>query len=304
MNCLAFGEVLWDVFDEHKEIGGAPFNFSAFLSKLGLKAYIATAVGNDNLGKEAIKIMDGLGVKRDYVKISDYPTGTCIVSCDEEGQPQYHLTRPVAWDYIDIGDELLNNAAQGRFRLLYFGTLALRSGNNFTALKTLLKKGRFEYIFCDINLRQNFHNKKIIMFALNHCSVLKINREELLYLAKEEYIQVNFSQIDFYKIACRQLSQKYQIKVILLTLDKEGALVFDAINNEFYKSQKPKSKAVSCVGAGDSFSAAFIVNFLYGFSIPECTEKAIRLSDYVVTKQGAVPECPQELLNLIKPKQK
>lgn len=303
MNCLAFGEVLWDIFDDRKEIGGAPFNFSAFLSRLGLNAYIATAVGNDALGKEALNIMDRFGVKRDYVKVADFPTGTCTVSCNIYGQPQYNLAQPVAWDHIDICNNLLNDVSQGRFELLYLGTLALRNSSNFSALETLLNNGQFKYVFCDLNLRQNFYNRERVEFDLKRCSILKINREELFYLAKENYIDsINVSQSDFYKSACTQISQKYQIQLVLLTLDKDGALVYDALNNEVYKSQKPKNKAVSCVGAGDSFSAAFIANFLYGYPVLECTERAVMLSDYVVTQCGAVPDCPQELINLIKPK--
>ena len=32
MNCIVYGEVLWDVYPDKSVIGGAPFNFAAHLS--------------------------------------------------------------------------------------------------------------------------------------------------------------------------------------------------------------------------------------------------------------------------------
>ena len=56
-NLLSFGEILWDVFEEEKHIGGAPLNFAAHFSKQGGKAYMLSAVGKDELGKVAFDLL-------------------------------------------------------------------------------------------------------------------------------------------------------------------------------------------------------------------------------------------------------
>lgn len=300
MKSLAFGEVLWDIFDSRREIGGAPFNFSAHLSRLGISSYIATAVGRDVLGEETLKYMENYGVFKTHVQIVDKPTGTCVVSCDDSGQPKYEITQPAAWDYIDEDKGLVNKVVNGEFDLFYFGTLALRSRKSFSALEPLVKRGSYKHVFCDLNLRQNFYNKETIEFALKFCSILKLNREELLQLIKERIINAS-QKHDDYKLACKQLSQKYAIEIILLTLDKDGAMVYESENDRFYITSKPQNKAVSCVGAGDSFSACFISNYLNGYPIDECAERAVLLSDYVVTQYGAVPDYPTHLINAVKP---
>jgi len=302
LKVLAFGEVLWDKFGNTREIGGAPFNFCAHLAKLGINSYSLTAIGDDDLGEETLKIIDSLGVKTDFVRTVPYPTGTCIVTTDENGRPGYDLTQPAAWDYIEPYTELVNRSAAGEFNLFYFGTLALRSDTSFETLKCLVNTGSFEHIFCDLNLRQSFYSDEIIDFALKTASILKINREEPRHLINNGFADADNNDTErAQKYACRSLSEKYAIKLILLTLDKDGALIYDSGKDKFHSPSKPKSKAVSGVGAGDSFSACFIANFLSGVPTEECAERAILLSDYVVTKYGAVPDYPPELIRLITP---
>ena len=50
---LAFGEIIWDIFPDKKCIGGAPFNFLAHSVKQGATAYLVSAVGKDEIGKDA-----------------------------------------------------------------------------------------------------------------------------------------------------------------------------------------------------------------------------------------------------------
>ena len=57
LNILAFGEVLWDIIDGEPRIGGAPLNFCAHCSRLGDDVAILSAVGMDDLGFMARKVI-------------------------------------------------------------------------------------------------------------------------------------------------------------------------------------------------------------------------------------------------------
>ena len=57
MNVLSFGEVLWDVYEDKRVIGGAALNFAAHLAKHGENVSMLSSVGRDEEGSEAIKLM-------------------------------------------------------------------------------------------------------------------------------------------------------------------------------------------------------------------------------------------------------
>ena len=80
MKVLCFGEILWDLFETEKKIGGAPLNFAAHLVKNGISAAIASAVGQDELGKEALDIVRGLGVETTYISKLERETGVCLLA--------------------------------------------------------------------------------------------------------------------------------------------------------------------------------------------------------------------------------
>ena len=63
---LAFGEVLFDIFENKTEIGGAPFNFAAHYAALGGEVQMVSAVGEDALGRVALGELEKRGVGRKY----------------------------------------------------------------------------------------------------------------------------------------------------------------------------------------------------------------------------------------------
>ena len=157
------------------------------------------------------------------------------------------------------------------------------------ALQKLLQNDYRERFF-DINLRQNYYSAEMIDASLKAATVFKISREEIGVLG------INGDA----KAICRETAKKYpNLRLILVTLDKDGAFAFDCAGQAFYPSPRPAAKAVSTVGAGDSFSAGFLVSYLAGKDIKECLTRATALSDYVVTQLGAVPEYPEALRKAI-----
>ena len=77
MNCIVYGEVLWDVYPDKSVIGGAPFNFAAHLSLLGEKVYLITGVGRDKLGNETLAYIKKYGIDTSYVALTDKPSAGC-----------------------------------------------------------------------------------------------------------------------------------------------------------------------------------------------------------------------------------
>jgi hypothetical protein len=285
MKLAVFGEILWDVFEKETRIGGAPFNFAAHSAKLGADVTLISAVGNDALGDQAIVQAQNAGIHTHAIARTAYPTGRCQVTL-ENGAPSYALIEDVAYDHIPVPESAL---CQGD--AFYFGTLAQRGAVSAAALRELLKNNYRERFF-DINIRQNYYSPESIDLSLRAATIFKVSREELgvcnLPGTPEEI--------------CRETAKKYpNLKLILVTLDKDGAFAFDCACGKSCFAPQPKAKAISTVGAGDSFSAGFLVNYLSGKSMEECLSRATALSDFVVTQLGAVPEYPPELYKRIVP---
>ena len=152
MKIIVFGEIIWDVYENERTIGGAPFNFAANLGHLGDDAYLISAVGEDELGKEAFAWLLRHRVKPDLVQTNRYDTGRCLVTLEGSGIPRYQVLRDVAYDHITADERLLEKVRMLRPEALYFGTLCQR-GNSAEALKALLSSYPFREIFCDINIR-------------------------------------------------------------------------------------------------------------------------------------------------------
>ena len=285
---VGMGEALWDVLPEGKKIGGAPANFAYHVSQFGLPSCVVSAVGNDALGKEIIENFTSKGLNQLIAEVP-YPTGTVQVEIDPAGVPQYEIKENVAWDNIPYTD-LLQNLAK-RTKAVCFGSLAQRnvvSRNTINLFLDAMPKTDDTLVVFDVNLRQGFYNKQIHSNTMKRCNILKINDEELVTVSR----MFGYPGIDL-QDKCWILLGKYNLKMLILTCGINGSYVFTPGNVSFQPT--PKVEVEDTVGAGDSFTAAFIASIIKGKSVTEAHSLAVRTSAFVCTKQGAMPVLPSEL---------
>ncbi|MDE6399369.1 MAG: carbohydrate kinase [Muribaculaceae bacterium] len=285
---VGMGEALWDVLPEGKKIGGAPANFAYHVSQFGLPSCVVSAVGNAPLGNEIIDNIVSKGLNH-LIERVPYPTGTVQVEIDQAGIPQYEIKENVAWDNIPYTEELDKLAANTR--AVCFGSLAQRNVVSRETINRFLdampKKGDSLVVF-DVNLRQGFYNKEILCNSMERCNILKINDEELVTVSR----MFGYPGIDL-QDKCWILLGKYNLKMLILTCGINGSYVFTPGNVSFLPT--PMVEVADTVGAGDSFTAAFIANILKGKPVPEAHSLAVRTSAFVCTKNGAMPILPSEL---------
>ena len=284
---VGMGEALWDVLPEGKKIGGAPANFAYHVSQFGLNSRVVSAVGDDKLGME---ILDNFREKKlnAMVEIVPYPTGTVQVELDAEGVPCYDIKEGVAWDNIPYTPALEDLAKQTK--AVCFGSLAQRSVVSRDTINRFIDAMPVEgtlKIF-DINLRQGFYTKEILCNSFRKCNVLKINDEELVTVSR----MFGYPGIDL-QDKCWILLAKYNLKMLILTCGVNGSYVFTPGNVSFVET--PRVEVADTVGAGDSFTAAFVSSILSGLSIGEAHKLAVEISAYVCTQNGAMPVLPQSL---------
>ena len=157
-------------------------------------------------------------------------------------------------------------------RAVCFGSLAQRSAVSRATVNRFLDTmpdGEGQWKIFDINLRQNFYTREVLSASMQKCNVLKINDEVL---------------------------EKYDLKILILTCGVNGSYVFTP--GQVYFQETPKVEVADTVGAGDSFTAAFVSAVLKGMPVEDAHRLAVRTSAYVCTQNGAMPMLPAELTNI------
>ena len=285
---VGMGEALWDVLPEGKKIGGAPANFAYHVSQFGLPSCVVSAVGADALGKEIVDNFTAKGLNLLIAEVP-YPTGTVQVEIDRAGIPQYDIKENVAWDNIPYTPELEELARNTR--AVCFGSLAQRnvvSRDTINRFLDAMPQTPDSLVVFDVNLRQNFYDEDILRESMRRCNVLKINDEELVGVSR-----LFGGREAGLREACRALLADYNLKMLILTCGINGSYVFTPGGESFMPT--PVVEVADTVGAGDSFTAAFISSILTGRTVAEAHAKAVRTSAYVCTSQGAMPILPSDL---------
>lgn len=285
---VGMGEALWDVLPEGKKIGGAPANFAYHVSQFGLNSRVVSAVGEDKLGME---ILENFREKQlnAMIETVPYPTGTVQVELDAEGIPCYDIKEGVAWDNIPYTLALQGLAKQTK--AICFGSLGQRSIVSRDTINRFLDDmpdTEDTLKIFDINLRQGFYTKEILCNSFKKCNILKINDEELVTVSR----MFGYPGIDL-QDKCWILLAKYNLKMLILTCGVNGSYVFTPGNVSF--AETPKVTVADTVGAGDSFTAAFVSSILKGKPVNEAHKLAVEVSAYVCTQNGAMPVLPDYL---------
>ncbi len=289
---VGMGEALWDMLPEGKKIGGAPANFAYHVSQFGLNSRVVSAVGEDELGAEILKNFQEKKLNC-MIETVPYPTGTVQGELDSNGVPCYDIREGAAWDNIPFTPDLVGLARQTQ--AVCFGSLSQRSVVSRETINRFIdampESDTTLKIF-DINLRQGFYTKDILCNSFRKCNVLKINDEELVTVSR----MFGYPGIDL-QDKCWILLAKYNLKMLILTCGVNGSYVFTPGNISFVET--PKVEVADTVGAGDSFTAAFVASILKGKPVGEAHRLAVEVSAYVCTQNGAMPVLPDSLKDRI-----
>lgn len=284
MKIIGIGEVVWDCFPEGKRLGGAPINFCFFAKELGADSYPVTAIGEDELGDETIAVLKKTGLNLRHVSRNSLPTGKVLVSLNEAGIPQYNIVENVAWDEIECSRATMEFVSDAD--VVCWGSLAQRSEKSRTSiLKFIDTVPNTSLKVFDINIRQYFYSTDLIVESLQKANVLKLNEDELPLLISLLSLSTDFVE------AIAELISRFSLKYVIFTQGAVGSGIYDA-SGKVSSIDTPKVEVADTVGAGDSFTATFVVNMLRGESVEESHRRAVNVSAYTCTQRGAINPLP------------
>jgi len=285
---LGVGEVLWDVFEDGKALGGAPCNFAYHVGALGQQGLPLSRVGQDELGDELLRELDSLGLRTDLIQRDPvHATGTVLVKLDAGGVPDFTIVEDVAWDYVEPADAWIEAARQAD--AVCFGTLAQRSPASRSAIDRVLEAAGDSVLIFDVNFRQRFYSAPIVRESLARATVLKLNEVEVDQM--RGLLGWGAAEGEF----LRRLMDEFQIALACVTRGEEGCTLYSA--ERTVSRAVPPVSVVDTVGSGDAFSAGLAVKYLQGRPLESIAEGANLLGAYVAGCRGATPPMPAEIID-------
>lgn len=283
--CTGLGEILFDCLPGGERLGGAPVNFAYSAKALGLRAAAVSAVGRDERGDRARRLLAEKGIAA-HLAETDRETGRVDVLLDTGGVPSYHFLPEPAYGSIPWTEALARLAEETD--ICCFGTLAQWGEVSRRTVRRFLASMRPAALrVFDVNLRGTFYTEEIIRGSLRCADAVKCSEEELERLASAA--GCGGAGPDDLAAFLRGMG----ICKLIYTKGEKGSLVWwDGKRSEM---ASPKTDVADTVGAGDAFTAALTAAMACGWSLREAHRLAAETAAYVCSREGAMPEYPPRL---------
>jgi fructokinase len=291
---VGIGELLWDMLPSGKQAGGAPGNFAYQVCRLGDTGLVVSRVGEDDMGRELVDLLEGLGLSCKQVqRDKERPTGRSLIEVDDEGVPTFNVVENVAWDFIEWTADLERLAK--RADAVYFDTLALRAPASRETAWRLLGELRPDAVrIFDFNLRPPFYSEEPIRRSLEMADLVKTNDEELPKVMKMLGLEAGEDEIE----TARILIGRFDLDLLFVTRGPGGSLC--VTRDDLDEQPGIEVEVEDTVGAGDAFTAALIHNYLRGSSLERMNRAANALGAWVAGQKGATPVHTTQILEKVK----
>jgi len=284
---VGLGELLWDMLPSGKQLGGAPANFTVMSARLGNHGVIASRVGRDALGEEARAYLAPLPADLDYLQTDEeHATGSVSVTL-QDGQPEYVIHQPVAWDFLACTPEWRGLAQ--RADAVCFGTLAQRHDVSRESIHSFLAATTENCVrVFDVNLRKPFYDALVLADSLQRATILKINEIEMpIVMALLGLAEDTGSDEASLLQSAQVLLDHFPLRLVCTTMGSQGSLL--VTRDSYHRHQGIPTQVADTVGAGDAFTAALVRSFLQGAPLAVLNEAGNRWGSWVASQRGAMP---------------
>jgi sugar/nucleoside kinase (ribokinase family) len=244
--------------------GGSAANFAVLCKRLGAETGFIGKVGNDSYGDDLVEDLEKEKVDFTGVVRSDLPTGTVFIAVRKDGQRMMFAHSGAAND-LQATDINLDHLAE-------FDHLHLADLENISVLEHAAK---------------NFQGS----VSLNAGALIAEKRQEALELIKHVTILI-CSEEEAEKLTgtegtehCLRALYNMGPKVVIITRGSRDSVGFDG--NESYEAEVFNVNVVDTTGAGDAFSAGFIVNYLETKDVKDSMLFGNAVASSVIQHKGA-----------------
>ena len=183
-----------------------------------------------------------------------HATGAATVKINAAGQPQFTIHRPSAYDFPQLSEADSTHLFAEAVDWIYFGTLHQMSPAAKNLTSRLLDSSGAAHKFYDLNLRQNSYDAGLIRELMARASIMKMNDEEVVTIAK--LFGYAYESLEKF---CRDYAQKFGWEAVCVTRGSKGCSLL--IGGQFVEMPGYAIQVADAVGAGDAFAAGFVHGF-------------------------------------------
>jgi fructokinase len=292
---VVFGEALVDEFPTEQVVGGAPFNVARHLAAFMAPALMITRIGGDRNGQAVRAEFERFAMRDAGLQVDPMEeTGRVVVERSSQGHGhQFHILPRQAYDFIDA-NAAVASLAEIDAGVVYFGTLVQREKGSSQALGAVLDAlPAATKRYLDLNLRTGQYEESTVTRSLEAADIVKVNEEELQALfqwtfqIRQDAAPLATAELH---VACRALMQRFALETLIVTLGHRGSVVFCADGTLVANRDNPAPPfVIDTVGAGDAFSAIFLLGRARGWPLELTLARANEFAGAICAVAGAVP---------------
>lgn len=276
--------------------GGAPCNVLAILKKYGKETGFIGKVGSDQFGQMLKGTLEEVGIDTaGLVMDAGYNTTLAFVHTAEDGDRTFSFYRKPGADMMlaegEINYEMIDNT-----KIFHFGTLSMTDNPAREATKAAVAyaKAHGKLISFDPNLRpplwENLADaKEAIAYGLEIADIVKIADNEIEFMTGKSDMNE----------AIEVLTAQYDIKLLLVTLGKDGSV---AIYNKerVFVPGFIQENTIETTGAGDTFGGSVLayvcehgIEHLTKDDLMQMLTLANAGASLITTRKGALRVMPE-----------
>jgi len=280
--------------------GGVGLNFALALSALsGNKPILVSAIGKDNHGDSILRSLEGKVCTEFLLRENKAATATYVALLDSAGDCKLgvgdmKIHGCVSPEYVDQHESLFTSAP-----------LLVLDGNmredTIDSLLCLARKHSIPLFFDPADVSKACKPlRSSCVAAMTMCSpnlqelkamVYSMPRHEELALDLKADCEESVRSI---AEAATSMMNFYKLKTVIVTLGESGVLLMSEGSGTWYRGTKlTPSMVVSASGAGDCFSAAFIIAHLKGASPKRAVAAGMQAAHLSLVVSEAVPHSLQ-----------
>lgn len=300
LTILGIGEILCDIFTDHRCPGGSPMNFCFQINELGHDGIICSAVGDDDIGRELRDFFSAHGLSTEGIQVSTkHPTGRSIIDVSDPENPQFEVIEEVAWDYLRLTktfQKLMNRAAA-----IYFDTLGQRHAVSREVIHQILDEAPPSCLrVLDMNFKQHYYTRETVEFSLMKANLVKLSLEEAFGTAE----LLNFGGERTLENIGKWVCSAYNVQQVCITRGGDGCLLLERSpgGSHFMVADVPGRKIKVCdtVGCGDGFTAALVFAKLQGWDLMKQGDFANCIGSIIATKKGGTSPLSEKVKGCVR----
>lgn len=246
--------------------GGVVANFCCAASKAGANVALASLVGDDAYGHQALAALEDAGVDTSLVVVK--PGGRtyfCVVMLDETGEKALTV---VATDCISPRREHLDPEAFGQARLIHL----MASDLELTTWVAQEAKSRGTLVSLDVE-PTTVGSPDEMATLMASVDLAFPNAAGMQRLFPGDHLEGARALLDMGP------------SVVVVTLGAEGCLVVSEL--ETIRIPGIEVNVVDTTGAGDCFNGTFVAGYLQGWPLERCARVANAAAAFSVTGLGS-----------------